>query len=186
MNTNTAGGIGAVGAQQHDDVLDETPEVGIDLRSETPPLRRAIETVTPDGVVHEIPLRPGAEDMLREVSRAADKAVSEWLTDAGDRLAAIETSLAQLQGQHTQVEMALPQYGHALQTLDARLTAIAQQVARNFRLAALDAATRTAGPGLQTADIIARAETFLRWIDPPPADVQQPAPSLDDAEAVRH
>ena len=39
-------------------------------------------------------------------------------------------SVAQLQGQNAQVELALPQHVHAINTFDARLTAMAQQISR--------------------------------------------------------
>ena len=119
---------------------------------------------------------------------ATTEALHSAILEAGDRLTEIEAAVTQLRGQHNQVEMTMPQYAHAINTLDARLTAVAQQVARNFRLAALDAATKSGGPGLQTDAVITRAEVFLRWLDPP-APAAPPRSALDEAadtDGVRH
>ena len=77
-------------------------------------------------------------------------------------------AIAQLQGQMSQYEVrfehALPQHVQAIQTLDARITAIGQQVSRNLRLAALDAAVKSKGSADLQRDVLTRAREFFEFL----------------------
>ncbi len=145
---NSQGGIGAIGAMAEDD-----RGTGIDLTPGSP-----LEERPP------MPERPPTRDWEEELTAHAG-----FLEGVGLRLEAIEGAILQAQGQQNQFEALLPQYTHAINALNARVTAIGQQVARNMRLAALDAAVKSGGPGLTAPDIIRRAEMFLAWAEPPVA-----------------
>lgn len=89
-------------------------------------------------------------------------------------IAELRRDLDHLQGRMVQVDMALPQYTQWIQTLDARLTAVAQQVVRNMRFAALELAVGKKGPGDAPKNVIEWANHYLAFLDPP-------APPPEDA-----
>ena len=95
----------------------------------------------------------------------------------GYRIDAMERAVAQIQGQISQMELTFPQYAQAINTLDARVTAMAQQIARNFRLAALDAAVKAKGPGDPARNVLPMAKEFLEFLEP---TVVPETPAADD------
>ncbi len=149
----TRHGIGGIAAADHEDT-------GIDLTPETLP--RHMENLHATGIA-------GQAAALDDVVAQA-KALLHELAAAGtgtaDRLDAIERALVQMQGQVAQIEAALPQYSQAIHTLDARITAIGQQVARNVRLAVLEAAVKAKGTMDPAKNVMPIAREFLEFMEP--------------------
>ena len=106
------------------------------------------------------------EDFMAEVRGTLD-ALRSATVGTGDRIETLERAVAQLQGQMGQIELALPQHVHAIQTFDARLNAMAQQIARNVRLAVLDAAVKARGVGDPSSIVMKLAREFLEFAEGP-------------------
>lgn len=90
-------------------------------------------------------------------------------------------AVQQLQGQAVQIETYLPKVNTAIGTLDARVTEIGRQVARNMRLAVLEIVAKARQPGDPASSLRKMAEEFLSFAEP----AQTPAPAsaangLDD------
>ena len=81
----------------------------------------------------------------------------------------IRTALGQAQGQIQQLETYVPQIQHSFAMADARMTAIAQQVARNVRSVALDLAIKAASDAQRSSPklLVDAATTFMEFLDPP-------------------
>ena len=75
----------------------------------------------------------------------------------------------QSRGQIQQLEAYVPQIQHMFATVDARLTGMAQQIARNVRGVALDLAIKASAGETQPTKIVDAARTFMEFLDPPTA-----------------
>ena len=115
------------------------------------------------------------------------RVLREGIETAVERIGEQAEAIAQLRGQVARQESVLPQFQAAFQQLDARMTALAQQVMRNNRYAALDLATKSRQPGEQRASVVQNAKDYLAFIDPP---APQPVAAVDgdalNGEAATH
>ena len=102
------------------------------------------------------------------------------LTQLAGHVTEIAGAVAQLQGQARQLDQILPQWQHVINTLDGRVTAIGQQVARNVRLACLDAAVKARGPGDPSSVVMKLAKDFLEFVEPPAPP--EPAPVFNGVD----
>ena len=121
------------------------------------------------------------EAFMAEVRRTLADVAAATAT-LPQRLDTMERAVAQLQGQNAQVELALPQHVHAINTFDARLTAMAQQISRNIRLAVLDAAVKARGVGDPSSTVMKLANEFLAFVEggsggPAAEEKDEPRPS---------
>ncbi len=117
------------------------------------------------------------EGFVAEMTRALDE-IRNATEGIGATVDGHAAALAQLQGQVAQLERLTPQLTQWSQTVEARLQAMAQQISKNFRLAALDAAVKARGPGDPRNLLLPMAEDLLRWLEAgsaPPATAEEPA-----------
>lgn len=104
--------------------------------------------------------------------------VMELETKSGEQQARIDELSADLvrsEGEAGQWRNALLAHDTAIRTLDARLTAIAQQVVRNSRRDALEAASKTRQPGERPEHVEAMATRFEAWLNRPFPQPEPPA-----------
>ncbi len=172
MSDTPRTGIGSLAAEQEEEALpargvtaEEARRLGEAARAYRDPARDIEEILT--GLNEDVQTFQNTMDGLRTATEGA-----------GERFAALEAAVAQLQGQIGQLERMLPEFQQWAQTIEARMQAMAQQIARNLRLAALDAAVRSRGPGDPRGSVIPMAEELLKWLDPGPA----PAAPREEAE----
>ncbi len=165
---------------------------GIGGGSRVDPIEDAVEHVVNSARPPVTQPVPGAE-LLEQVTQAnaATTRAAELIEEAGvalarinERLDALEAAFLQLHGQVNQIEVALPQHRQAIQTLDARMTEMAQQIARNVRLAVLDVAARAKGPGEGLDKVGKAAAEFLKFVEPEPVKAPEPEPPADPMEVM--
>lgn len=103
------------------------------------------------------------------------------------RLDAAENHAAMTEGQFAQVWQALRTIDANQQAFNARLAAVAQQIVRNSRKDALDAATRSRQPGEGPLSVLKHADAYALWLEPPtppvPAPDDQPETEIADGRS---
>lgn len=127
-----------------------------------------------DGVVEEpeepqriVPRHPEPND-LRDMLKRQGETLEMILNDTrayGERLAALEAMVAQRGGQQDQLEVAVAQFTGWANQHEARVNALAQQVVRNSRFAALSLATQSRGPGEQATRVVQNAAEYHKFME---------------------
>ncbi len=107
-----------------------------------------------------------ASEILAEMARQSGEIHSN-LTTLVARLDTGDAEVAQLRGQVARFEAILPQYNTAFQQLSAKMDALAKQVMRNMRYAALDIATKSRLNNERGEAVVKNAEQYLKFLEPP-------------------
>ena len=149
----------------------------VDGVAERPRVERRSNGAANDGLAETVAQLQHDSREMREGIEAAAAKISEQ-----------ETTIAQLHGQIARMEAVLPQYQAAFQQLDAKMTALAQQVMRNTRYAVLDLATKSRQPGEPAGNVVKNAETYRLFMEPPapPQPAAAPDGVSDDAPSTTH
>lgn len=114
--------------------------------------------------------------------------LQEMLVTATERLDTAENQAAMAEGQFAQMWQALRTMDANQQAFNARMAAIAQQVVRNSRKDALDAACRSRQPGEGPDKVLRHADSYVTWLEPPAPPPGQPVqePETEDADGRPH
>ena len=114
--------------------------------------------------------------------------LQEMLVTATERLDTTENQASMAEGQFAQVWQTLRTMDANQQAFNARMTAIAQQVVRNSRKDALDAACRSRQPGEGPDKVLRHADSYVTWLEPPAPPPVQPIqePETEDADGRPH
>jgi len=132
---------------------------------------------------------PASEPLFdpTEILAAMAKQSGEISSNLAALIARLDTGdaeTAQLRGQVARFEAILPQYNAAFQQLNAKMDALAKQVMRNMRYAALDIATKSRLNNERGEAVVKNAEQYLKFLEPPePQDAVNARP-LDLGKVV--
>ena len=130
-----------------------------------------VEPEEPEAPAEPAPAEPAPADifdgaaLIAEMLRGSEE-IQESLEALVGRITERDAESAQVKGQVSRLESILAQYNTAFQQLDAKMNALAQQVVRNTRYAALDLATKTRSNNERGDTVIKNAEAYLEFLTP--------------------